>query len=189
MNDLDRAQELGMSVEEFQSLVGHDPLDSHLEFVQGGAHAPKDGKEYDSDKDVKLKKKKGKQNAQEKISAEVQDGGLHTHDESNPLGLHSHYPGGPLGGAHTHTAQNPLGHHTHRYSREELLEFKFARPGIMIDIDGVHSHEKPQLDFSDNPVVRDNPEGYHLHDPDLSKPAEGDRADEVAARNARVDKN
>lgn len=183
MNDLDRARELGMTVEEFQSIVGHDPLDSHLEFVQGGSHAPKDGKEYDSDKDVKLKKKK-------ESKGEVQDYGLHTHDESNPLGLHAHYPGGPLGGAHTHTAQNPLGHHTHRYSREQLLEFKFARPGIMIDIDGPHSHEeKGKLDFPDNPVVRDNPQGYHLHDPDLAKPANGDRADRIAERNSKVDKN
>lgn len=182
MSDLDRARELGMTVEEFQSLVGHNPLDSHVEFVQGGAHAPMDGKQDDSDKDVKLKKKK-------KLKATTQDYGLHTHDEGNPFGLHTHYPGGPIGGAHVHTAQNPLGRHTHRYSREELLEFKFARPGIMIDIDAPHNHDRPQLDFADNPVIDHNPEGNHLHDIDLSQPANGDRADEVATRNARVDKN
>lgn len=171
MNDLDRARELGMTLDEFQSLVGHCPLDTHPEFIKGGSHSPKDSKEYDSDKDIKLKKKK------KESKAEAQDYGLHTHDKSNPLGLHAHYPGGPLSGAHTHTAQNPLGHHTHRYSREELLKFKFARPGIMIDLDGPHNHERYTL------------EGNHQHDPDLLEPPSGERADEIAARNSQVDKN
>lgn len=185
MSDLDRARELGMTLEEFQTLVGHDPCDTYTEFSEGGVAGPKDSREYDSDKDTKLKKNK----KEKKGKAEMQDYGLHTHDEANPYGLHAHYPGGPLGGAHVHSAQNPLGHHTHRYSREELLQFKFARPGVMIDLDGPHNHEKSKLDFPDNPVMRNTDYGLHHHDPDLAEPAKGDRAEEVAERNSKVDKN
>lgn len=39
--------------------------------------------------------------------------GDHIHDESNPLGLHTHIPGGTLGGGHTHGPDNPHGQHYH----------------------------------------------------------------------------
>lgn len=165
MNDLDRARQLGMTLEEFQSLVGHDPQETYPEFTGGAKH----GGEYSAD-DSKSKKDK-KEKKDKKSKANVQDYGLHTHDESNPLGLHSHFPGGPLGGAHTHSAQNPLGHHTHRYSREELTQFKFARPGIMIDLDGPHNHDPSKFDFQEDPVHHDTPYGNHKHDPDLAEPA------------------
>ena len=168
MNDLDRARELGLTVEQFQSLVGNDPMESHQEFIQGGTTGP-----YDVEKDGKKKDKDKKQGK----AMDKQDPGFHVHDESNPFGLHSHYPGGPLGGAHTHGAQNMLGHHTHRYNKEELLQFKFAQPGIMIDLDGPHNHEA------------NTPEGYPHHAEGLDAPASGKRAEEVAARNTKVDKN
>ena len=159
MSDIDRAKQLGMSLEEFQRLVGHDPSETY-NFSEGG--------EYVAD-DPKSKKDKKKD---KKSKGEMQDYGLHTHDEDNPFGLHSHYPGGPLGGAHVHTAQNPLGHHTHRYTPEELKSFKFAKPGIMIDLDGPHNHDRSKLDFQEDPVYHDTPYGPHHHDDELSKPAD-----------------
>ncbi len=103
--------------------------------------------------------------------------GFHIHSKDNAYGLHAHYPDGPLGGGHLHGPQNTLGYHTHRYNQEELLQFKFARPGIMIELDGPHNHQ------------HNAPDGKHNHQEENFGPATGIRADEVAARNAKTDKN
>lgn len=196
MDDLQRARELGITVEELQALVGHDPLDTHAQFLsEGAAVCPKDERKTDDSKDVKLKKKEKKsearpyslhdefsdvegigdgpmapfetdedvknKNAREiehhwtrPISSEEDEVlyyGYHIHSKDNVYGLHAHYPGGPLGGGHLHGPQNPQGFHTHRYSQEELLQFKFARPGVMISLDGPHVHQ------------HNAPDGMHVH--------------------------
>lgn len=46
MGDEQRALELGMTLDEFQSLVGHDPLVQHPEFLQN----QQDKKENKEDK-------------------------------------------------------------------------------------------------------------------------------------------
>ncbi len=228
-NDLDRAHALGMSIEQFQSLVGHDPLETYSEFIKGGVVGPKDTREYEDD-DIKLKdtQKKKKKKAEEPVEAAshmslhdeftdvtgIGDGtmvpfatdddvnnktaeelenywdrpvetpadialyrGFHIHSKDNVFGLHAHYPGGPLGGGHLHGPQNPLGYHTHRYNNEELLQFKFARPGIMIQLDGPHNHQYSA------------PDGKHVHSEENFGPASDKRAAKVAERNVHTDKN
>ena len=225
INDLDRARQLGISVEEFQSLVGHDPLETYSEFIKGGVVGPKDTREYDDDtvkpKD-KQKNKKGKALEEtEHVDAtmsvrdaftDIGDGtlipfetdndvnnktaeelenywdrpitspedealyyGFHIHGKDNVFGLHAHLPGGPLGGGHLHGPQNTLGYHTHRYNQQQLLEFKFARPGIMIQLDAPHTHQN------------NAPDGKHIHSEENFGPASDRRADKIAERNARTD--
>jgi len=58
--------------------------------------------------------------------------GLHIHTESNPLGLHSHLPGGKLGGAHTHGPSNRFGSHTHADITDDYEIYS---------VDGKHTHE------------------------------------------------
>jgi hypothetical protein len=103
--------------------------------------------------------------------------GFHTHGKDNMYGLHAHYPGGPLGGGHLHSPQNTLGYHTHRYNNETLLQFKFARPGIMIQLDGPHNHQQ------------NAPDGKHTHQEENFGPASDLRAEKVAERNSQTDKN
>ena len=243
-SDLDRARELGMTVEEFQALVGHDPLDTHVEFLNAGVVGPTKIREADDSDDVKLKdEQKGKNKPELKKpkskkleedpagqSAEaggpyslhdeftdvtgIGDGttvpfqtdedvnkkmpeelehywdrpietpadealyyGFHVHSKDNMYGLHAHYPGGPLGGGHRHTAQNKQGYHTHRYNNDELLQFKFARPGVMIQLDGPHVHQQ------------NAPDGKHTHSEENFGPASGRRAERVAERNRQADTN
>jgi hypothetical protein len=85
--------------------------------------------------------------------------GFHVHSKDNVYGLHAHYPGGPLGGGHVHGPQNPMGYHTHRYDIKQLTQFKFARPGVMIELDGPHSHGC------------NAPDGKHHHDGSTFGPA------------------
>ena len=59
---------------------------------------------------------------------EYPSGGSHTHDESNPLGIHSHFNGDADDGPHTHTPQNPGGEHAHGENAGMAL------------IDGAHVH-------------------------------------------------
>lgn len=59
--------------------------------------------------------------------------GLHTHDESNPFGIHRHVLGEAVDGGHTHTPQNPGGEHSHG---------EFAGMAL---IDGGHTHENASL--------------------------------------------
>jgi len=66
--------------------------------------------------------------------------GVHIHTESNPLGLHTHNPGGPLEGGHTHGPQNRFGEHTHTGTSS---------------IDGKHTHEGKHY-----------PDGCHEHRPE-----------------------
>ena len=218
--DIERAESLGMSVDDFRALVGYDPLDVYAEFITAGLKTPVDGKVYESPK-PKLKKKKKKEKTSEESSSaadhpdysdnfealmpfetdtdvrnktaeELENywdrpvvtpedkalyDGFHIHSKDNAFGLHAHYPDGPLGGGHLHGAQNRLGYHTHRYNQEELLQFKFARPGIMIELDGPHNHQY------------NSPDGKHNHQEENFGPATGERPDEVAARNAKTDKN
>ena len=224
-SDLERARELGMTLEQFQGLVGHDPLDTHLEFLQAGTKGPKDTRYADDEDDVKLDKKRKEkksdaacseyslhdemtdvtgigdgttvpfetdEDVKNKNGREIEHGwdrpvetpadkalyyGYHIHSKDNMYGLHAHYPGGPLGGGHLHNAQNPQGYHTHRYSQEELLQFKFARPGIMIQLDGPHVHQQ------------NAPDGKHVHCEENFGPASDERAQDVAERNAKTDKN
>ena len=69
--------------------------------------------------------------------------GIHIHSESNPLGLHSHFPGGPLGGGHTHGPNNRYGTHHHREQFDN-----------MITLDGSHEHGGVHY-----------PDGKHEHSP------------------------
>jgi hypothetical protein len=57
--------------------------------------------------------------------------GVHIHSESNPLGLHSHVPGGTPGGGHSHGPQNRFGAHHH----------KTEKPLYGINLDGSHTHD------------------------------------------------
>lgn len=214
LDDLKRARALGITLEEFQRLVGYDPLDKHISFVQGGMHAPidsppkkekkkkkKDKKPYsdagygkdnfpeipsehvpfETDEDVKNKDALELENYWTRPVTSDEDKalyyGFHIHSKDNVYGLHRHYPGGPLGGGHTHGAQNPQGYHTHRYSQEELLQFKFARPGVMIQLDGPHEHEL------------NAPDGKHTHCEENFGPANSRREQQLKDRNALVDKN
>jgi len=70
--------------------------------------------------------------------------GVHIHSESNPLGLHSHIPGGSPGGAHSHGPQNRYGSHHHK-----------ASPGDMVQVDGDHEH-----------CGKNYPDGKHEHCPE-----------------------
>ena len=70
-------------------------------------------------------------------------GGSHLHDESNPLGIHSHFDDEAADGAHTHTPQNPGGEHAHGENKGMAL------------IDGRHYHDDIWGD------------GYHSHDAHL----------------------
>lgn len=212
-NDLKRAQELGMSLEDFQSLVGHDPLERHHSFLGAGVVGPKDPKApkkekkkdkqksysghdkhkdsmpeipsehvpYETDTDVRNKTALENENAWDRPVLTDEDKaiyyGFHVHTKDNMYGLHTHIPGGRLGGGHLHGAQNRLGYHTHRYSQEELLEFKFARPGIMIQLDGPHEHQC------------NAPDGGHVHSEENFGPASDSRAQDVAERNSKTDKN
>ena len=242
-NDLERAHSLGISIEELQSLVGFDPMETHPEFIKAGVVGPQDTRKADDDDDVKLKedlkkKKKRKELAEslgemevheytEKVDARcgyrsslhdefdgIGDGtmvpfetnedvknknareiehywdrpittpedqalyyGFHIHTKDNVFGLHAHYPGGPLGGGPLHGPQNKLGYHTHRYNQEELLQFKFARPGIMIQLDGPHNHQHSA------------PDGKHNHQEENFGPASDEHAAKVAERDAQTDKN
>lgn len=234
-NDLERARSLGLSVEEFQALVGFDPLENYAEFIEAGAVGPQDTRQADDD-DVKLKeslkkkkepKKENKKDPAGQLEARcgyrsslhdefdgIGDGtmvpfetnedvknknareiehywdrpvttpedhalyyGYHIHTKDNVFGLHAHYPGSPLGGGHLHGPQNKLGYHTHRYNNEELLQFKFARPGIMIQLDGPHNHQHSA------------PDGMHNHQEENFGLASDKHAQEVAERDAQTDKN
>jgi len=70
--------------------------------------------------------------------------GVHIHSESNPLGLHTHIPGGSAGGAHTHGPQNRYGSHHHK-----------SDIGQGTSIDGDHEHGGVNY-----------PDGKHDHHPE-----------------------
>jgi hypothetical protein len=70
--------------------------------------------------------------------------GVHIHTESNPLGLHTHVPGGKLLGAHSHSPQNRFGGHHHA-----------PNPPDMSGLDGHHTHDGKHY-----------PDGKHEHCPD-----------------------
>lgn len=57
--------------------------------------------------------------------------GVHIHSESNPMGLHSHIPGGKPSGGHSHGPQNRFGAHHHKNEK--------ALYGITLD--GSHTHD------------------------------------------------
>lgn len=71
--------------------------------------------------------------------------GVHIHSESNPLGLHSHVPGGTSAGGHSHGPQNRFGSHHH----------KTETPLYGITVDGVHTHDGAN-----------HPDGTHNHCPE-----------------------
>lgn len=73
--------------------------------------------------------------------------GDHIHDESNPLGLHTHVPGGAMGGGHTHGPDNPHGQHFHG---ENIKQYGGKT------LDGRHIHE----------VGKNMPCGGHEHMPE-----------------------
>ena len=76
---------------------------------------------------------------EKKITKDYPAGGLHVHDEDNPLGMHRHFLGEKLDGAHVHTIQNPGGEHYHGELKGRALT------------DGAHYHGRGGL-------------GYHHHD-------------------------
>ncbi len=71
--------------------------------------------------------------------------GVHLHSESNPLGLHTHNPGGKLSGGHSHGPQNRFGVHHHQ--AEEIT--------MGASLDGKHTHEG-----------KNHPDGGHDHIPE-----------------------
>jgi len=71
--------------------------------------------------------------------------GVHIHSESNPMGLHSHVPGGSPGGGHSHGPQNRFGSHHH----------KTETPLHGISLDGSHTHDGAN-----------HPDGTHSHCPE-----------------------
>lgn len=73
--------------------------------------------------------------------------GLHIHTESNPFGLHSHFPGGKLSGGHTHSPSNRFGVHTHLDHEDD---------DVMYSVDGNHTHERGE----------NMPCGPHTHVPE-----------------------
>ncbi len=62
--------------------------------------------------------------------------GVHIHNERNPLGLHSHVPGGNPGGQHSHGPVNRMGVHTHK-------EIQPGDMGLTVDGEHVHSQNHP----------------------------------------------
>ena len=158
--DLQRAQELGMTLDQFQALVGFDPQDAHPEFVQADQQFEIDevaewGTEFQVNRDVEKKQPQEIDHYWPKAPATEEEESLyygdHIHSKDNVYGLHAHYPGGPLGGGHSHGPQNRLGYHTHRYDTKALQQFMFARPGHMIQLDGAHEHHM------------NAPDGCHTH--------------------------
>ena len=216
-SDVERAKSLGMSLDEFQKLMGSNPSDAYPEFTQGSAYVPKgniqapmDKKEkkkelkpkskmgagltedamddigeklypFETDTDVRNKDARENEHAWDRPVLSDEDKalyeGYHTHTKDNVYGLHAHLPGGPLGGGHLHSPSNALGYHTHRYDIEQLLQFKFARPGIMIELDGPHVHQA------------NAPDGKDIHSEENFGPASDERAKDVADRNAQVQTN
>ena len=247
--DLDRARELGISIDHFRSLVGYDVSEAGYVGPKDKKKNPKTGEEAveikkkefkDAEaacdpKDKKKKKEKLKsakdvddlsnvarrkqleamtyslhdeatdvegigdgtmipfetdEDVKNKTSNEIEHYwdrpvetpadkalyyGYHIHSKDNMYGLHAHYPGGPLGGGHLHNSQNPQGYHTHRYTVEELTQFKFSRPGVMIELDGPHVHQQ------------NAPDGKHVHSEENFGPASDSRAKDVADRNSKTD--
>jgi hypothetical protein len=74
--------------------------------------------------------------------------GAHIHSESNPLGLHTHVPGGTLAGGHTHGPQNRFGVHHHQGSEDNPESYAET-------LDGKHLHEGANF-----------PDGNHEHLPE-----------------------
>lgn len=70
--------------------------------------------------------------------------GVHLHSESNPLGLHTHVPGGGATGGHSHGPQNRMGAHHHRGDSPDMAM-----------LDGGHTHEGKNF-----------PDGGHDHCPE-----------------------
>lgn len=209
--DLERARELGMTVESFRELVGEDAQDAYPQFTRGALYGPSGNTKGPKDKKKKDKKSESgmglkdpfseipsehvpfetDEDVRNKTALEMEHYwdhpvesdadkalyyGFHVHGKDNVYGLHAHYPGGPLGGGHKHGPQNLLGYHTHRYGAEELLQFKFARPGIMIELDGPHNHQ------------HNAPDGGHNHAEENFGPASDERDAELKERNSKVDK-
>jgi hypothetical protein len=71
--------------------------------------------------------------------------GLHIHTVDNPLGLHSHVPGGTLGGGHSHGPSNQQGEHYHGEA-----------PVVGKNVDGRHVHKRGE----------NMPSGPHVHCPE-----------------------
>ncbi len=71
--------------------------------------------------------------------------GVHIHSETNPLGLHTHVPGGKLAGGHTHGPSNRFGSHHHKSTSIQN----------MTNVDGKHIHEG-----------KNYPDGGHEHTPE-----------------------
>ena len=75
--------------------------------------------------------------------------GVHIHSQTNPLGLHTHIPGGKPGGAHLHTpGQNPFGVHHHRDVDPSQITNTTG-----FTLDGDHTHEPGE----------NKPCGAHIH--------------------------
>ena len=73
--------------------------------------------------------------------------GVHLHSESNPLGLHTHVPGGSMAGGHTHGPQNRFGVHHHQSVADNPEQYAET-------VDGKHTHEGNNF-----------PDGNHDHLP------------------------
>jgi len=169
LSDKDRAKELGISLAEYYKLVPAD--DSHLvekaiadddykydqigEFDTGdfggfprGNPVGKSDEVYNS-QNIDLHWTKVPETESEKALFY----GYHIHSKDNPYGLHTHMPGGKLGGAHKHGPQNRLGLHTHTVDTTELdSQFLFSAQSPVY-IDGPHEHGSNM------------PDGGHNHNP------------------------
>lgn len=74
--------------------------------------------------------------------------GLHIHSEDNPLGLHSHIPGGAPTGGHSHGPQNRFGVHHHK-----------GEGASPTQLDGKHAHE-PGENMPSGPHEHVYPENF-----------------------------
>lgn len=159
--DAERAKELGMSLDQFQRIVGFDALDQHPEFLTADSEIFEEP--FPTDDDVRNKTADELTHYWDRPVTSDEDKalyyGYHIHSKDNVYGLHAHYPGGPLGGGHIHNAQNKLGYHTHQYDIAQLKALKFGRPGEMVWLDGPHSHEM------------NAPDGKHVHSEENFGPA------------------
>jgi hypothetical protein len=72
--------------------------------------------------------------------------GYHIHSKDNPYGLHTHMPGGKLGGSHKHGPQNARGQHTHKLDIEDVPTNLLLNPVSPIYLDGDHEHMENFID-------------------------------------------
>lgn len=93
---------------------------------------------------------------------EYPSGGVHVHDEDNPLGLHRHHDGLELDGAHVHTPMNPGGEHVHgEFEGMALVDGKHYHENGGL---GYHNHHREDSGKNTHVVNPETGESYHSQD-------------------------